>query len=87
MILADAIWLSIGNLPFLEFWEFFLKLLFVSHLGIFPIDVYLFENKYINMNKTKIKENILLVLITLIGLFLFLAIYLTFSTSIYKIFF
>jgi len=36
------------------------------------------------MNKTKIKEDILLVLITLIGLFLFLAIYLTFSTSIYK---
>ena len=57
------------------------------HSGIFPIDICLFENKYINMNKTKIKEDVLLVLITLIGLFLFLAIYLTFSTSIYKIFF
>jgi hypothetical protein len=86
MILADAIWLSIGNLPFLEFWEFFLKLLFVSHLGIFPIDVYSFENKYINMNKDKLKEDVL-VLVTLIGLFLFLTIYLTFSASIYKIFF
>ena len=39
------------------------------------------------MNKTKLKEDILLVLITLIGLFLFLAIYLTFNTSLYKIFF
>jgi hypothetical protein len=87
MILTDAIWLSIGNLPFLEFWEFFLKLLFVSHLGIFPIDVYSFENKYINMNKDKLKEDVLLVLVTLIGLFLFLTIYLTFSASIYKIFF
>lgn len=90
MILADEIWLSIGNLPFLEFWEFwefFLLLLFIRYLGKFPIDICSFENKYINMNKTKIKENILLVLITLIGLFLFLAIYLTFSTSIYKIFF
>jgi hypothetical protein len=57
------------------------------HSGIFPIDIYLFQNKYINMNKAQIKEDILLVLITLIGLFLFLAIYLTFSTSIYKIFF
>jgi hypothetical protein len=87
MILADAIWLSIGNLPFLEFWEFFLKLLLIRYSGNFPIDVYSFENKYINMNKTKIKEDILLVLVTLIGLFLFLTIYLTFSTSIYKIFF
>ena len=87
MILADAIWLSIGNLPFLEFWEFFLKILFIRYSGKFPIDICSFENKYINMNKTKIKENILLVLITLIGLFLFLAIYLTFSSSIYKIFF
>jgi hypothetical protein len=57
------------------------------HSGIFPIDIYLFQNKYINMNKAQIKEDILLVLITLIGLFLFLAIYLTFSSSIYKIFF
>jgi hypothetical protein len=56
-------------------------------LGIFPIDICSFENKYINMNKAQIKEDILLVLITLIGLFLFLAIYLTFSSSIYKIFF
>ena len=35
MILADAIWLSIGNLPFLEFWEFFLVLLFIMYLGKF----------------------------------------------------
>jgi hypothetical protein len=57
------------------------------YLGTFPIDICSYENKYINMNETEIKEDILLVLITLIGLFLFLAIYLTFNTSIYKIFF
>ena len=87
MILADAIWLSIGNLPFLEFWEFFLILLFIMYLGKFPIDICSYENKYISMNKTEIKDDILLVLITLIGLFLFLAIYLIFNASIYKIFF
>jgi hypothetical protein len=74
MILIDVILLSIGNLPFLEFWEFFLKLLLIRYSGNFPIDICSFENKYINMNKTKIKENILLVLIPLIGLFLFLTI-------------
>ena len=55
MILIDAIWLSIGNLPFLEFWEFFLKIPIIKHSGTFPIDICTFENKYINMNKTKIK--------------------------------
>ena len=47
MILADAIWLSIGNLPFLEFWEFFLKLLLIRYSGNFPIDIHSFKNKNI----------------------------------------
>lgn len=50
MILADEIWLSIGNLPFLEFWEFwefFLILLFIRYLGKFTIDICSFENKSI----------------------------------------
>jgi hypothetical protein len=47
MILADAIWLSIGNLPFLEFWEFFLKLLLIRYWGKFPIDIQSIKNKYI----------------------------------------
>ena len=47
MILADAISLSIGNLPFLKFWEFFLKLLLIRYSGNFPIDIQSFKNKYI----------------------------------------
>ena len=87
MILTYANGLSIGNFPFLKNLGIFPKITIFSHSGIFPIDVFSLENKYISMNKTKLKEDILLVLITLIGLFLFLAIYLTFNTSIYKIFF
>jgi len=48
MILADVNWHAIGNLPFLEFWEFFLILLFIMYLGKFPIDICSYENKYIN---------------------------------------